>query len=89
MLKCFAFRVVNVDPSFLQQDDVLLGEPRVLASPSCNVSSAPTRMRPVETNRQCIRIGDQQPPAKRLRSTLNLTVRVQTVRLLFVSHRRR
>lgn len=41
-------------------------------------------MRRVETNRQCIRIGDQQPPAKRLTSTHKLTVRVQTVRLIFV-----
>ena len=29
MLRCFAFRVVNVDPKFLQRDDTLLGEPSV------------------------------------------------------------
>jgi hypothetical protein len=39
----------------------------------------------VETNWRCIRIaGPQQPAAKRLSSTLNLSVRRQTDRLLFV-----
>ncbi len=53
---------------------------RVLASPSCPVAFAPAGMWRVKTNWRCIRIGgpNSVQPAKRLRSTPNLSLRVST-----------
>jgi hypothetical protein len=42
-----------------QHRDSYVGQ--ILAASSCSVWLTRTKMRPVETNRQCIRIGDQPP----------------------------